>query len=273
MIPRTDRHALSPPKSSSPLPLELISVGRSFWAPGAFYERKKASRLGMELVIRGGVELNQNGRQYKAQCGDLFLLHRDSRHRYQSISSYPKTLKRFVVISGTALDSLLKSLGLEDTAVIPIQHPSKMESYFRELWLCCEKDQGGQAHRASSLLYSMLMEAHRHLPRTGDDRLAPVLRYMQLNLHQSLNRHDLAKVAKMSYPHLNRLFRNEINQSPVNYFESLRMERARFYLLDTSWSIQEVARQLGYSNPLYFSTRYRHHHGVSPREHRKTKGT
>jgi len=272
MIKRIDRHARSHPGGPTPLPLELISVGRSFWTPGASYERVRASRFGLELIIRGGVDLIQNGRRFEAGPGDLFILHRGSHHTYASQPGYDWTLKRFVVLQGTGLDSLVKSLGLEGISAISLRHPARMEQLFRQLWTCCERDRQGEAHRASSILYSMLMETHQSLPTAGDGRLAPILRHLQLHLDKTLNRDDLARVAKMSYSHLNRLFKNEVGRSPMAHFEGLKMERARFYLMETTWSVQQVARQLGYEDPLYFSTRYRHYHGKSPRAQRLELG-
>lgn len=269
MIKRIDRHSYSSPQSPTPLPLELRSVGYSFWSKGATYERTHAHLLGVEMVIRGRVELMQNGRRFTAEPGDLYILHRGSRHRYTAIHDLGWTHKRFAVLTGTGIDGLISQLGLEDISLVSLRHPKKLENTFRELWTCCEEDQPGEAHRASNLIYSILLEANQSLPQGQETRLSPVLRYMQLNLHRTLNREDFSRVAKMSYPHLNRLFKVEVGQSPVTHFESLKMERARFYLLDTSWSIQQIALQLGYSNPLYFSTRYRHHHGISPRAQRK----
>ena len=271
MIKRIDRHSPSVIRSPIPLPLELKSVGYSFWTTGATYERSDANHFGLELVVRGGVDLLQNRKRYEAKQGDLFLLHRHSRHRYTGNSGSDWTHKRFVVLTGTGLDSLLQNLGLSETTVLKIQDPRKMESFFRRLWDCSELNEGDAPHRASALLYEMLLEIHRNLPHSLDHRLAPVLRTMQLNLHKNLDREDLARAGKMSYPHLNRLFKKEFGKSPIAHYESLRMEQARFYLQETSWSIKQVAHQLGYTNPLYFSTRYRQYHGLSPREHRKTK--
>jgi AraC family transcriptional regulator of arabinose operon len=48
----------------------------------------------------------------------------------------------------------------------------------------------------------------------------------------------------------------------------LRMTRARGLLDRTTLTIAEIARAVGYDDPLYFSRHFRDRHGVSPREYR-----
>ena len=56
--------------------------------------------------------------------------------------------------------------------------------------------------------------------------------------------------------------------SPQQYLIDLRLRNARDLLISTDLSISEVARSVGYDDPLYFSRLYRKHYGLSPRESR-----
>ena len=49
---------------------------------------------------------------------------------------------------------------------------------------------------------------------------------------------------------------------------SQRMSRARQLLDSTTLGIAEVAREVGYDDPLYFSRQFRRTHGMSPRDYR-----
>src|SRR4051812_1217238 len=51
---------------------------------------------------------------------------------------------------------------------------------------------------------------------------------------------------------------------------AVRMGRARRLLADTDMPIGDIGRLVGYPMPAQFSKAFRHRHGMSPREYRKT---
>ena len=53
------------------------------------------------------------------------------------------------------------------------------------------------------------------------------------------------------------------------YQTGLRVARARFLLDTTTLTVAEVAAELGYSDPLYFSRLFRRAQGQSPRDYRQ----
>lgn len=66
-----------------------------------------------------------------------------------------------------------------------------------------------------------------------------------------------------------RTFRRQMGLSPQQYLIHLRLSRAKELLVSTDCLVEEVARMVGYDNPLYFSRLFSRHFGVSPREFRK----
>lgn len=67
----------------------------------------------------------------------------------------------------------------------------------------------------------------------------------------------LPKLACLSPARLRARFRAAVGMSPGQYLESLRMRQARFLLMTTDLGVKQVAGQVGYDDPLYFSRRYR----------------
>lgn len=76
---------------------------------------------------------------------------------------------------------------------------------------------------------------------------------------------ELAKLG-CSYEHLCRVFRNSYGISPLAYINTLRVERARTLLRETQMSVGQVARQVGFDNPAYFTRLFRRHAGTCPRD-------
>ena len=57
------------------------------------------------------------------------------------------------------------------------------------------------------------------------------------------------------------------------YQTALRMARARQLLDRTAAPVAEIAREVGYEDPFYFSRRFQRHHGMSPTQFRRRDET
>lgn len=64
-------------------------------------------------------------------------------------------------------------------------------------------------------------------------------------------------------------FSNYVGVSPRQYIINIRMTMAKDLLMNSTFPISEVARLIGYDNPLYFSRLFKKTYGVSPREFRE----
>ena len=58
--------------------------------------------------------------------------------------------------------------------------------------------------------------------------------------------------------------------TPGEYRQNCRVEQAKYLLKHTENSLKEIAYQLGYCNPYYFSSEFRRMTGFSPSSFRKT---
>jgi AraC-like DNA-binding protein len=74
----------------------------------------------------------------------------------------------------------------------------------------------------------------------------------------------------LNRPLLYSLFRRFQGVSPYQYIMRQKMHRAAQDLLATNDLVQEVARRVGFSDPLHFSRVFRKVHGISPAKLRRT---
>src|ERR1700760_2010482 len=96
---------------------------------------------------------------------------------------------------------------------------------------------GGQSQ------FSALLEMN---PKS--DRIQAALAYARDNLHKPLTVPDLADAAHLSPRQFSRAFHAETGQSPAKAIENLRVEGARNLMEQSRHSIDEVARQTGFSD-------------------------
>jgi len=84
-----------------------------------------------------------------------------------------------------------------------------------------------------------------------------------------LDAQQLAETVGVSQNHLIRLFRQDLQTTPVKYRDQLRIEHARHRFLIPETGVKEVALELGFVHLSHFSKWFKQHTGKSPREMRK----
>jgi AraC family L-rhamnose operon transcriptional activator RhaR/AraC family L-rhamnose operon regulatory protein RhaS len=111
-------------------------------------------------------------------------------------------------------------------------------------------------------------QERRRRPTTAA-RLASAVAYARRHLAEPLRVGELAAVARLSPSQFQRLFRRAYDTTPARKINSLRIEEARGHLEDPWVGIAEVARRTGFASASFFSTQFKRHTGMTPREYRK----
>ena len=102
-----------------------------------------------------------------------------------------------------------------------------------------------------------------------DPHVLAALEHLEGSLEDPIRRESLARIAGISIRHLDRLFRARIGCTIGQHLQSLRLERARNLLRQTSLSVLEVAVASGFASSAHFSRAYRKRFGHPPRVERK----
>jgi YesN/AraC family two-component response regulator len=82
---------------------------------------------------------------------------------------------------------------------------------------------------------------------------------------------DLCQEMRLSRSQLYRKIKALFGESISDYIQQVRLEKARNLLLEGKLSVAEIAYQVGYSSPDYFSTVFRSKYNVAPSQIRKQK--
>jgi AraC-like DNA-binding protein len=103
---------------------------------------------------------------------------------------------------------------------------------------------------------------------TAAQRIAPSLDYMRAHLDQPITIAALSAMVELSPSSFFELFRNATQATPLQWFIRARMRRACELLAQTQLPIKQIARQVGYEDPLYFSRAFKSVCGIPPTEYR-----
>ncbi len=123
---------------------------------------------------------------------------------------------------------------------------------------------------AMNALEAALLHAAPPEPRpTIDERLAPVLQRLHTRFSEAWTIEQLADAACLSPSRFAHLFREQLGTTPMQFLENQRLQRAGQLLAHTGQPVAQVARAVGFVDPLYFSRRFAKAFGQSPRAYRR----
>ena len=103
---------------------------------------------------------------------------------------------------------------------------------------------------------------------TYDPVVGRVLALMHDDPGQPWTLVSLAARAAVSRATLARRFGDLVGQSPMAYLADWRLARAADLLNDTTGTVEQIAREVGYVSPFAFSTAFKKRYGVAPRQFR-----
>ena len=106
------------------------------------------------------------------------------------------------------------------------------------------------------------------LSRAGNPAVQEAKSFMWENYTRRLTLGEIAGHVHLNPQYFSVLFKRETGQSVVDHLTHLRLEQAKVLLKDTSLPINQVAGQVGYDDPDYFSRLFRKINGMSPRQYR-----
>ncbi|WP_209316383.1 GlxA family transcriptional regulator [Halomonas salinarum] len=103
-----------------------------------------------------------------------------------------------------------------------------------------------------------------HAPQSLIDAVS----LMEANIEEPLTTHELAEHLGISRRQLERLYKKYLQTVPSRYYLDLRLQEARKLLRESDRAVGDIALQTGFSSGAHFSTAYRNHFGMTPREER-----
>jgi len=148
---------------------------------------------------------------------------------------------------------------------------SRYSGHFEQLLSVWQGKNAGYMLMAKAYLYELLYlyltDANRSLrSQNGYARLQPALKILDTAYTENQSINDLAEICGMSETHFRRMFHRLFGQSPAEYRISKRILHAKDLLTAGQYSVSEIARATGFSDPSYFSRVFRAHTGMSPVE-------
>ena len=123
------------------------------------------------------------------------------------------------------------------------------------------------------LLRYYLMNTLSKPPEPPPDtvRIDSLFREVEKRLHYPWTVKDMSKRVYYSQPHFHRLCLLRFGRSPMQQVIHLRMERAKYLLIHSPWSLAQIAGHVGYQDVFNFSKRFKKSTGIPPATYRRSQ--
>ncbi|KAI7265874.1 hypothetical protein KC345_g8372 [Hortaea werneckii] len=142
------------------------------------------------------------------------------------------------------------------------------------LELCYDTQGLFSVEKWQSQLKSLLQLLYRGSAQAPDSRLVLEIReYLNLNYAQEMTLQHIAERFFISRENVSRKFKQITGENLSDYLTSLRVEKAKTLLQNTSLRLSQISELVGYEDEKYFSRVFKKSTGVTPREYRKQEET
>ena len=234
---------------------------------GPRYEVKRSglNSFLMFYIKEGELLFEYEGRSFVAHKKDIVILDCMKPQRYQALT---RTSFYWFHFDGSASRAYFEHF--KENRGIHFQNTRGMEEHFvliHDLMRSGCPDEGIMSvhiHRIMALLFSSVGTGG-----TPSDIVARARVYMDAHYMEKLSAEQIAEASRVSPSHLFRLFRKETGLTPYAYLTNVRMEHAMKMLLNTSYTVEEIADYCAFCSSANFIRAFRQSTGVTPRKYRK----
>lgn len=262
-------------------PPRLLTFSKIESGPEAETHPHLHSHLEIFYFESGAGVFVSGGRKFPLKAHDLVIANAESFHmQYSTSPEAPLVYYNFAVDRLKLPGNPPNRLSSEDAACVSFASPDNpFYASIREILSECTEKQYGYHSRIRALFTDLLVrtvrlfgsvEGRAEKPRsTNAEILAEVKRYIDLHYSENLNLDLLTELSYLQKSYFLHSFKKQFGIAPMKYLNLVRMEHAKLLLLSSDRSISEIALEVGFSNPTYFSEMFLKSEGESPSHYRK----
>ncbi|MHA7915036.1 AraC family transcriptional regulator [Alloalcanivorax xenomutans] len=271
-------HTLVAELAEHPLCRDCMPHGVGFYPAAAGHHMGRAAPRDHLVIycLAGSGVAELEGRRQPVRAGDVLLLREGQRHRYRANPQDPWTIY-WVHLGGAEVDTYFDEiLSSPDGFTATVGQHSRLTEDLELLLTTVTRFRPHHLIYAANLLKSLLsfmalMRRQRQARNVALD-VPRIQAWLQAHLHQRIELEQLVSAtSELSLYHFIREYKRQTGQTPMQAFQHLKITRACYLLDITDLSITQVAADLGYDDPYYFSRQFKKVMGVAPRDYRRER--
>ena len=253
--------------------LFVTDIGYYPNATNHYRERKQAiDQYVLIYCVDGCGWYRLKGKEYQVNKNQFFILPAGEPHIYGANDSWTIYWVHF-----RGAHAAIFAEGMQTPQSINVAINSRIRdriNIFEELLSTLHAGQGIEDLRyASSLLHHFLASMRylgqfRKAYQVESDTIEAAIHFMQENIENRITLQDVLDYIGYSQSHFSSLFKKRTGESPIAYFNRLKVEYACKLLKETDLKINQICFKIGIEDSFYFSRLFSKAIGMSPTEYR-----
>ena len=263
----------TPDLPSRPLPITVTRFGITNPDPKYHVKRENSLVYIIEYVVCGRGYIKINGKKYKLEAGDTYIVHSGDKCEYYSDKSDPYKKYWINFEPKYFFTEMINSYGIKER----VFHGLDLSKYFERLFELKNKPLINESLYldVSRILFNIIVDIAEYTERARNDSHEELAAMIQLKLRQSISRNvTIEDIARELYRTPNDIiyqFKKKFGITPYAHLIDMRISMAKELLTNTDKSIKAISDYLCFFSEYHFSNTFKKKVGVSPREFRKTK--
>lgn len=209
-------------------------------------------------------------------AGNIVLYRPKELQKYEYYGE-DKTEVYWIHFTGSDVKNILRKYGLKDKErIFHVGSSMEYERIFKMIINELQRCQDNYEEMLTLLLTHLLIVFDRELSRKRvitneymDREMDNAVSYFSENYNKDISIEQYAESRGMSVSWFIRNFKKFIGTAPMQFIVSMRINNAQILLEQTNYTINEIAKIVGYDDQLYFSRLFRKQKGFSPSQYRK----
>ena len=215
----------------------------------------------LTFVLEGEADYVIDGKPLRVRGGDILYIRSGS--------------DRYATTSGMRCAALDFQLDGEPVSELPLpvriagRELEPFESLCRELnyeWLQRRSGYQLKCQALFALLLHKLLYEDESTP--GNAHVERIKRHVAEHYDEPLSVRQLAELTQLHPVYCGALFKRIEGCTLADYISRVRLNKAAALLMSGEYSVGEAAERSGFSDPYYFSARFKRYLGVAPSEYR-----
>jgi AraC-like DNA-binding protein len=257
--------------------LNIYRCGIESCIPGHSWGPAIRDHYIIHYILDGKGIFRLSGVTYQLCKGDGFLICPNTIVYYKADMEEPWSYT-WIGFHGLKAESYLVQAGLDlNNPIFRYDKDDFISNCFKQMIGTKNLGRGKEA-RLIGLLYTLLSQLienideniiHSEKSNMPEKYIRKAIEYISMNYSIKTSIKDIAAYVGLDRSYLYTLFKEHLSISPQSFLINFRMDKACQLMLNPDLSIGDIARSVGYQDPLVFSKAFKKIKGASPSEYRR----
>lgn len=253
------------------LPLQIEGIYRFTQKPGKSWPSYTEPFPGFVFPLKGEVAFTFDGTPYLFTPGKV--IHGGAKMRLTEKESMSNKDWEYLLVLYRTGDPRLEALSISDSHFeLAVGRSPRLYDLLERLWYISFQSGNIPEFQGKVLFYMILDEVFScarnqdtgHSKRLFDQ----VSAYIHEHYNEPLTVSMLAEQREVTRNRISYVFNKYSGMGPGDYLLNYRLNRGKEMLLVKDMTIQEIALQIGFNDPFYFSRAFKKKFGLAPKEYR-----